>query len=121
MVRLNRPRHRLVGLLFCIAVAAMLPLLVQRGHAETSTPSLRSNQQAPVTNQQASATVTKYCGTCHNDRIRTAGLVLDQDAFDHVPANADRWEKVVRKLEARSMPPPGAPRPDAATYDALKG
>ena len=47
--------------------------------------------------------------------------MLDQDAVDHVPANAERWEKVIRKLEARSMPPPGAPRPDAATYDALKG
>jgi uncharacterized protein DUF1592/uncharacterized protein DUF1588/uncharacterized protein DUF1585/uncharacterized protein DUF1595/uncharacterized protein DUF1587/cytochrome c len=62
-----------------------------------------------------------YCGTCHSARIQTAGLVLDQAAINDVPANAERWEKVIRKLEGRSMPPPGAPRPDAATYDALKG
>ena len=47
--------------------------------------------------------------------------MLDQDAIDHIPANAERWEKVIRKLQARSMPPPGSPRPDAATYDTLKG
>ena len=29
------------------------------------------------------------------------------------------WEKVVRKLRGGVMPPVGAPRPDAATYDAL--
>ena len=113
MVSLNR-RRRLVGLLFCVAVAALLPLLALRGHAQTPTPPLQMNQQA-------SATVAKYCATCHSARIQTAGLVLDQEAIDRVPANAERWEKVIRKLEARSMPPPGAPRPDAATYDALKG
>src|SRR5438309_8665187 len=113
MVSLNR-RRRLVGLLFCVAVAALLPLFALRGHAQTPTPPLQMNQQA-------SATVAKYCATCHSARIQTAGLVLDQEAIDRVPANAERWEKVIRKLEARSMPPPGAPRPDAATYDALKG
>ena len=39
----------------------------------------------------------------------------------NVPADAERWEKVIRKLRAKSMPPPGLPRPDAATYDALAG
>ena len=120
MVSLNR-RRPLVGLLFCVAVAAMLPLLPLRGHAQTSTPLSETNQQATVTSQQASATVARSCETCHSARIQTAGLVLDQEAIDQVPANAERWEKVIRKLEARSMPPPGAPRPDAATYDALKG
>src|SRR5256885_2240507 len=120
MVSLHR-RRRLVGLLFCVAVAALLPLLPLRGHAQTSIPSAQTNQQALITAQQASVTVATYCGTCHSARLRTADLVLDQDAIDHVAANGERWEKVVRKLEARSMPPPGAPRPDAASYDALKG
>ena len=113
MVSVNR-RTRLHKSLLWIAVAAILPLLVLRGHAQTSAP-------VPATNQQSSATVAKYCATCHSARIHTAGLVLDQDAIDQIPSNAERWEKVIRKLEARSMPPAGAPRPDAATYDALKG
>jgi Protein of unknown function (DUF1592)/Protein of unknown function (DUF1588)/Protein of unknown function (DUF1587)/Protein of unknown function (DUF1585)/Protein of unknown function (DUF1595) len=29
------------------------------------------------------------------------------------------WEKVLRKLRSREMPPAGMPRPDAATYDTL--
>ena len=116
MGSLNR-RRRLAGLLFCIAVAPF-PL---RGHAQTSTPASPVTLQAQAGSQQLGATVTKYCATCHNDRLRTAGLVLDQDAIDHVTANAERWEKVIRKLQARSMPPPGAPRPEPAVYDALKG
>ena len=107
-------RTGLARVFFWIAVAALLPLLALRGHAQTSAP-------VPATNQQSSATVAKYCATCHSTRIHTAGLVLDQDAIDQIPANAERWEKVIRKLEARSMPPAGAPRPDGATYDALKG
>src|SRR6185295_9224230 len=99
-------QRRLVGLLFCVAVAVMVPPHPLRGHAQTSTPPSQ-------TNQQLNAAVTKYCATCHSARLQTAGLVLDQEAIDHVAANAERWEKVIRKLEARSMPPPGAPRPDA--------
>src|SRR5262249_25548285 len=32
---------------------------------------------------------------------------------------AEQWEKVVRKLRARHMPPPGMPRPDENSYDAV--
>ncbi len=106
-------RSRLPGLLACVAVAALLPLLNLPGHAQSPIPVSPSNPQA-------SATVAKYCATCHSARTRTADLVLDQDAIDHIPANAERWEKVIRKLEARSMPPPGVPRPDGASYEALK-
>jgi Protein of unknown function (DUF1592)/Protein of unknown function (DUF1588)/Protein of unknown function (DUF1585)/Protein of unknown function (DUF1587)/Protein of unknown function (DUF1595)/Planctomycete cytochrome C len=107
-------RSLLAGLPFWIAVAGLLPLASLRGSAQTVTPPSQPSQQA-------SATVAKYCATCHSARIHTAGLVLDQEAVDQAPANAERWEKVIRKLEARSMPPPGAPRPDGATYEVLKG
>ena len=33
--------------------------------------------------------------------------------------NPEVFEKVITKLRARSMPPAGSPRPDAATYDAV--
>jgi mono/diheme cytochrome c family protein len=70
---------------------------------------------------QAGAVIGKYCATCHNAKLQTAGLVLDPAALSNVPAGAERWEKVIRKLRANTMPPPGLPRPDAATYDALAG
>jgi hypothetical protein len=63
----------------------------------------------------------RYCVTCHNDRSRTGGLSLA--AFDAAAAaqNAEIGEKMIRKLQAGLMPPPGAPRPDAATYDQIIG
>src|SRR5262245_2085057 len=65
------------------------------------------------------AQLDKYCVTCHNQRVRTAGLSLDTLALDSVPAHAETWEKVIRKLRSRLMPPAGSPRPDAALYDGF--
>ncbi len=57
----------------------------------------------------------KYCVTCHNQRLRTAGLTLDTMNLDKVADNAETWEKVLRKLHGGMMPPQGMPRPDDAT------
>jgi mono/diheme cytochrome c family protein len=65
------------------------------------------------------AALNRYCVTCHNTRLKTAGLALDALQGADVPANAATWEKVVRKLRGGTMPPQGSPRPDAATYQAL--
>lgn len=64
------------------------------------------------------ATFTKYCVTCHNARLKTAGFVLDVADLKNVGDHAETWEKVVRKLRTEAMPPAGAPRPDRATYDS---
>src|SRR5262245_2409423 len=61
----------------------------------------------------------QYCVTCHNGRLKTAGLQLDALDPTHVADHAKEWEKVVSKLRTGEMPPPGRPRPDAATYKAL--
>jgi hypothetical protein len=63
--------------------------------------------------------ITRYCVTCHNDTLRTAGLTLQQVDVDDVGKHAAVWEKVVRKLRTGQMPPPGLPRPDEATYHAF--
>jgi mono/diheme cytochrome c family protein len=75
-------------------------------------------QQAGTTTPPA-ATINRYCVTCHNDRLKTAGLSLAGLDVEHPAANAETWEKVIRKLRTSAMPPPNAPRPDAATYNAL--
>jgi hypothetical protein len=61
----------------------------------------------------------QYCSGCHNERARTAGLVLSNADLAHVADNAETWEKVVRKLRAGAMPPHGVPRPDRAVLDGL--
>jgi hypothetical protein len=58
--------------------------------------------------------VDKYCVTCHNQRIKTAGLTLDTMDLSKIPDQAETWEKVVLKLRTGAMPPAGMPRPDAA-------
>ena len=61
----------------------------------------------------------RYCVTCHNERLQTAGLMLDQVDLTHVSSHAEVLEKVVRKLRAGQMPPAGRPRPDRASVDAF--
>ncbi|MXY18224.1 MAG: hypothetical protein F4Y57_14870, partial [Acidobacteria bacterium] len=65
---------------------------------------------------QVRAVLDRYCVTCHNGQLRTAGLALDALDVEHVTGHAETWEKVVRKLRARAMPPAGRPRPDEPTY-----
>ena len=63
--------------------------------------------------------VAKYCVACHNEKLKTAGLVLDKADATNVFNSAETWEKVLVQLRGRSMPPQGRQRPDSATYDAV--
>ncbi len=67
----------------------------------------------------AQATLTHYCLTCHSEKLHTAGLALSSADLNDVPGKAQTWEKVIRKLRTKTMPPAGAPRPDDAAYNAL--
>ena len=77
--------------------------------------------QTPAPNTPARALVNTYCVSCHNQKLKTANLKLDTADAAHVSNSAETWEKVVVKLRSRSMPPPGLPRPDNATYDSAAG
>ena len=61
----------------------------------------------------------RYCVTCHNETLRTAELMLDKADVENVSKDAPVWEKLVRKLRARQMPPAGMPRPDQSTLDSF--
>ncbi len=73
----------------------------------------------PLPRSPHRAVLDRFCVTCHNARLRTAGLQLDTADIEHPEGNAAVWEKVLHKLRAREMPPPGPPHPDDATYDSL--
>jgi mono/diheme cytochrome c family protein len=83
--------------------------------SQTITPT--STAAAPADSHRK--VLDTYCVTCHNSRLKTAGVALDAIDVAKVPEGAEVWEKVVRKLRAGAMPPPGRPRPDQATYDAF--
>ncbi|MGE5327178.1 MAG: c-type cytochrome domain-containing protein, partial [Deltaproteobacteria bacterium] len=53
------------------------------------------------------ALVTTYCVGCHSTRLKTGGLALEGLSLQTPADNADVWEKVLRKLRGRQMPPPG--------------
>ena len=69
--------------------------------------------------QEPQALVNQYCVTCHNAKLKTGGLALDQLSLQHVGSDAETWEKVVRKVRAGLMPPAGARRPDRPSLDAF--
>jgi hypothetical protein len=77
-----------------------------------------SHGQTPSAEQ---AVLNRYCIGCHNEKAKTAGLMLDKLDFTHPGKDAERWEAVVRKVRSGMMPPGGAPRPDRATMDAFAG
>jgi cytochrome c5 len=107
----------------CVCIAWVLALGVEASrsvHASVASASPQSSapgSAAPAT--PARDLVTKYCVTCHNERLKTANLLLDQADAERVFNSAETWEKVVVKLRSRAMPPAGRSRPDNATYDGV--
>jgi mono/diheme cytochrome c family protein len=87
--------------------------------AASEGPQLSGGASLPPSSSTAHrAVVNQYCVSCHNDRLKTGGLALDAIVADEPSQHPDVWEKVVRKMRARQMPPVGMRRPDEATYDA---
>jgi len=76
-----------------------------------------SFQAAPAT--PARDLVTRYCVSCHNEKLKTANLLLDKADGEQVSNSAEIWEKVIAKLRTRAMPPPGNRRPGNAEADAV--
>jgi hypothetical protein len=100
-------RKRLAGRTLSVIIAAASLAVVQSDRA----------QQQPASPQRK--LLDQYCVTCHNQRVKTAGLMLDKMDVDHPSEGAEVWEKVVRKLRGGMMPPQGMPRPDKPTTDGF--
>ena len=69
--------------------------------------------------EQAKKTLDTYCVGCHNSRIKAGELALDTLSLDAVHENAEVWEKAIRKLRGRLMPPPTSRQPDQREIDAF--
>ena len=110
---------RLAGLVGLAVAASFQPL----AHAAASPgpPPGAAGRQAPAPEPPSRELFDRYCVTCHNERLQTAGLLLDRLDVSRVHANAETLEKVVRKLRSGQMPPAGRPRPDAEAIDAFAG
>jgi Protein of unknown function (DUF1592)/Protein of unknown function (DUF1588)/Protein of unknown function (DUF1587)/Protein of unknown function (DUF1585)/Protein of unknown function (DUF1595)/Planctomycete cytochrome C len=82
-------------------------------------PTSAQQRQAEPGQATQAAVLNTYCVTCHSDKARTGGLTLEHAELLDIPKGAQTWEKVIRKVRAGMMPPPGMPRPDKATLDAF--
>jgi len=87
--------------------------------AAVQAPAAAAQPAAIGTADAHQAVVKRYCVSCHNQRLKSGGLVLDGLSLSDVAGGAETWEKVVRKLRTNAMPPANMPRPEAAARSAF--
>jgi hypothetical protein len=95
-----------------LAVTGGLALLETRAVGQTPAP-------ATVAGDPHRALLKTYCVGCHNARAKVGGLALDTLDLQHPSMDAEVWEKVLRKLRGRLMPPPGSTQPPQAEIDTF--
>ena len=88
------------------------PLLSQKNHAQD----LASAQA-----DQYQQMVEQYCVVCHNEQLANAGMIIPEVSLESIPHDAEIWERVIRKLQTRTMPPLEMPRPSEAQYQGFVG
>ena len=87
---------------------------------QNQAPEPSTQNRAPRTaGSPARELVKTYCISCHNQKLKTGNFALDTVDADHIGNSAEAWEKVLLKLQSRSMPPPRSRRPDEKTYAAV--
>lgn len=100
------------------AVAVLMMVLVvaaARGESpQDSRQADTRDQSAAAVGAETSALIKQYCVACHNQRLKTGGLILDTDGITDIGQHAEVWEKVVRKVRSGAMPPLPARRPEPA-------
>jgi hypothetical protein len=104
-----------------LAGAAFLPAAsMPAENSASAAASVAVAAHQAVFDQQSFWQTTKvYCDTCHFGPKARAKLNLEGLDLARLDVNGETWEKVLRKLKSREMPPAGMPHPDAATYDRL--
>ncbi len=93
----------------------------------TSTSFTRTASMAPtralgargISIDALDAVINRYCGQCHNQTMKRGNLVLRDYSLDTIMVNRALSEKMIRKLRAEMMPPPGSRRPKGDTLLAL--
>ncbi|MBI2149435.1 MAG: DUF1587 domain-containing protein [Acidobacteria bacterium] len=101
---------RLAFIVFASAFVTAQPF------AQTQTTQRSVDRSGPIRSM-----LDAYCSGCHSSGMRAGGVVFAGMPVDAIGDNAEIWEKTVRKLRGRLMPPPGSRQPDQAEVDAFIG
>lgn len=89
------------------------------GSPETTTMSVPAAHVSSTDVAAMDDVVDRYCVRCHSERRMTGNLSLEDFAVSEAVQRAEVAERVIRKLRADMMPPPGANRPAGDTLVAL--
>jgi mono/diheme cytochrome c family protein len=106
---------------FVVMSLAGVALLASPWSVSTAPQAATAAAQTSATSgaQRELATMEQYCVPCHNDRANVAGVSFEGVTPESIAQHADVFEKAVRKMRGRVMPPPGARQPGAAVVDSL--
>src|SRR6516165_4101491 len=104
---------------FCLGaffvITASVALLMNKAVGQTAATGTPAASPA----DQSRAMIDTYCVGCHSTRLKTGGLALQGLDLKLAENDAQPWEKVLRKLRGRLMPPPGSPQPEQKDIDAF--
>src|SRR5262245_39136947 len=101
-----------IGALLGLIITASTPLQTKAQTAQTPATGAPDDHRAML---------STYCSTCHSTRAKMGGLALEGLDLQNPAENAQIWEKAVRKLRGRLMPPPGNPQPQQKEIDSFVG
>src|ERR1041385_5973399 len=93
--------------------------ILSAGTIVFSQPAPQPAKQAALKPKSQWATIQNYCFGCHNPGVKAGNLFLSELNEDSVAAHPEIFEKAVRKLRGRQMPPPGNAQPSQQEVDAL--
>src|SRR5580693_4349480 len=102
-------------LVCCVAVGSVV-----FGYGQAAGPQRQSQGPSVASAAAERALLDQYCVTCHNDKAKRANLTLEKLDLTTAGDHAELWEKVVRKLRAGVMPPPGVRRPPLKEYEGVR-
>jgi hypothetical protein len=103
---------RIVGISFFFWVATSFSAEKDKSVPESRPKNARSSSSLQ-------SMVEQYCANCHDSELKKGGLDLEALSREEITAHPADWERAIRKLRARQMPPAGKEHPDERTYDAL--
>jgi mono/diheme cytochrome c family protein len=104
-------KRLLYGCAFLVLVASLALLQTNAQTSGGSPPATKLDQYQEM--------LTTYCIECHNPTVKSGGLSLEGLDLQNAANNADIWEKAVRKLRGRLMPPPGNAQPQQKDIDSF--
>jgi len=101
-----------------LCVGALLLLMSSSVSLQTKAQSAAQTPAAAALDPHR-AMLSTYCFTCHSERAKIGGLSLEGLNLQSPAENAQIWEKALRKLRGRLMPPPGNPQPAQKDIDSF--